>query len=500
MSFDRLAAALDQGVENGVLADASMVRGIEVATARTWLFLLGYLDRDNGKKVPDDQLLAAQNRFCAEAGLAQHAGDSGPQFVHAMARFLAFDPREYTEATRDTGAANRFGEVGPDSPLMLRAIHVRLYALDLVEELPGGKSDRSKVEKGLNDLADIYALLGLGPLDPGLTTATVEALFDHHRVIERLRQEPHSLTLAHKANSTTKQRRQGKELVKRYVNAIGRIELWLIGYLSRPRAKMWATDTSNHSLPAAMRAFWRDQPESTRPSRQHIEDLTGFFFDRVRWVTEGTADDDSTQDEALRQTLIEDPALARTVRRETESLGARLLDGVRRVARFIVGWIRRRLGGLIALARNIASVLANRVRSVFAVVRDIVHSVGDSWRFLTAKPLPGSDHRALVMIHDGDFDFLLLVNPGARPELVTRIARGIAAMARLFSHTTRFVSHLVSTFIGIARVAGLGGWFGALLAMLSFRQRLEEMRDLLRRIREQRELIEAGGGAAMASA
>jgi hypothetical protein len=73
-------------------------------------------------------------------------------------------------------------------------------------------------------------------------------------------------------------------------------------------------------------------------------------------------------------------------------------------------------------------------------------------------------------------------------------------MARLFSHTTRFVSHLVSAFIGIARVAGLGGWFGALLAMLSFRQRLEEMRDLLRRIREQRDLIEAGGGAAMASA
>jgi hypothetical protein len=242
-----------------------------------------------------------------------------------------------------------------------------------------------------------------------------------------------------------------------------------------------------------MRAFWRDQPEVERPSRSHLEDLTGFFFDRVQVVMESVAADENLQDAELQQKLLNDPVLARKVKRETESLGSRLIDGIRRVARFITGWIRNGLGGLIALARNIASVLANKARNVFTAVRDVVFSIGDSWKFLTSKPLPGSDPQHLVMIHDRDFDFLLLVNPQAKPDKVLSISNTVAAMARLFSYTARLVDQLVSAFINIAKKAGIGGWFGAVLAMLSFRSRLVEIKDVLRLMREQRVLIEAMG-------
>ena len=46
-----MKTALDQGVENGVLADEALVQGIELAAARTWLFLLGYI-KDDKKKTP----------------------------------------------------------------------------------------------------------------------------------------------------------------------------------------------------------------------------------------------------------------------------------------------------------------------------------------------------------------------------------------------------------------------------------------------------------------
>ena len=493
MSFNRLATALDQGVEKGVLADEALVQGIELATARTWLFLLGYIKDDNKRKSLDGLLQTGLARFCIDAGIELPENGLSDQILDVLTRLLSFEPPLPDEPGGENNAIDRFGDFDLNSPLMLRAISVRLYALDLTKKLPGKQPDTAEINRGLRKLSEVFSLLQLGSLPAGLTREAVDALFDHKLLVQRLRREKHGLTLAHPASSGTSQRRKSKALVKSYVNAIGRIELWLIGYLSRPREKMWPRDTSNRSLPAAMKAFWRDQPETERPSRIHLEDLTGFFFDRVQVVMESVAGDEHLQDEELQQKLLNDPELARKVKRETESLGSRLIDGIRRVARFITGWIRRGLGGLIALARNIASVLANKARNVFAAVRDVVFSIGDSWKFLTSKPLPGSDPQHLVMIHDRDFDFLLLVNPQAKPDKVLGISNAVAAMARLFSYTARLVDQLVSAFINIAKKAGIGGWFGAVLAMLSFRSRLREIKDVLRLIREQRVLIEAMG-------
>jgi hypothetical protein len=491
VSFNRLATALDQGVENGVFADEALVQGIELAAARTWLFLLGYIKDDNKKKSLDGQLQTGLARFCVAAGIEQAKDGLSDQILDALTRLLSFEPPLPDEPGGGNKAIDRFGNFDLHSPLMLRAISVRLYALDLTKKLPGKQLSKAEIIRGLAKLSEVFSLLQLDSLPAGLTQEAVDALFDHKLPVQRLRKEKHALTLAHPPGSGAHQRRKSKALVKSYVNAIGRIELWLIGYLSRPREKMWPRDASNRSLPAAMRAFWRDQPETERPSRAHLEDLTGFFFDRVQVVMESVADDEHAQEEELQQKLLNDPELARKVKRETESLGSRLIDGIRRVARFIAGWIRKGLGGLIALARNIASVLASRARNVFAAVRDVVFSIGDSWKFLTSKPLPGSDPQHLVMIHDRDFDFMLLVNPQAKPDRVLSISSTVAAMARLFSYTSRLVDQLVSAFINIAKKAGIGGWFGAVLAMLSFRSRLREIKDVLRQIREQRLLIEA---------
>jgi hypothetical protein len=127
---------------------------------------------------------------------------------------------------------------------------------------------------------------------------------------------------------------------------------------------------------------------------------------------------------------------------------------------------------------------------VFTAVRDVIFSIGNSWKFLTSKPLPGSDPHHLIMIHDRDFDFQLVFNPQAMPAKVLRISNTIAAMAGLFLQTTRLVDQLITAFVGIAKRAAIGGWFGALLALLSLRAFVGEMKEILRRIHEWRLLVE----------
>lgn len=490
MSLDQFTRALDEGVENGVLGEAKQVRGIEVATARTWLFLLGYIKRDNEKRSLDEVLLTGLEKFRKDSGIVSVDGGLDAETLGTLRKLMSFDPRSAEGSDVDGDPGIRFRSLPADGPLMLRAVGVRLYALDLVERLPGRDPDIRAIQRGLERFSRITALLNLKAASSSLTHATIAALYDSEPVIERLRKEKQSLTIAHPQASSTRQRRDNRKLVKNYINALARIELWLIGYLTRPRKRMWSRDNTNRSLPSALRAFWRDQPEAVRPPARQREVLAGHFFDRVQAVIESATEESMERDEELQQKILDDPKLAKAVMKETRSLGARLLDGVRRVSRFILGWIHKGLGGLLALARNIASVMANRVRKVFAAVHDVVLSMADSWQYLTGKPMQGSHPDHLVLFHDMDFDFILVAHPEADFSRVKRISGLVAVMANLFAATVTFIDRLVSLFVSVVRRAGLGGWFGAILAMLSIRHRIGEMREIVHRIRQGRRLIE----------
>lgn len=104
--------------------------------------------------------------------------------------------------------------------------------------------------------------------------------------------------------------------------------------------------------------------------------------------------------------------------------------------------------------------------------------------------MKGSHPDHLVLFHDMDFDFILVAHPEADFSRVKRISGLVAVMANLFAATVTFIDRLVSLFVSVVRRAGLGGWFGAILAMLSIRRRIGEMRDIVQRIRQGRRLIE----------
>jgi hypothetical protein len=369
---------------------------------------------------------------------------------------------------------------------------LRLYSLDFLPRRPDAGLDRDGLREALAAFADTYRLLGLGRLKAELAPETVAALFGHAALRRRFALEEGEAEPDHAPNASNQQLRKDRRAVRELADAVARIELWLIGYLARPRRLMEANDDTNKSLPAALRAFWRDQPAEAQPDKRLRNDAIGLFFRQAETITLTTADDDPLgSDEVLRDRLENDPELARQVVAETRSLGARIVDGVRRVARFIGNWIRRRLGGLLALARNIARALIGRTRKVFSAVRQIVSSLRDSWDFVFRKPVPGSDPRQLLVLHDRDFDFTLVAYAGADPARVTGLGRRLAALARLLRLAMSFLRQLTGAFVGVARRFGIGGWFGAVMALLEAGPRIQRMIVLAREMRAQREMLAA---------
>lgn len=490
MSRDKFASALDQGVAEGILPDEADRHGAETRTVRTWLFLLGYIRRNTESAQADRELCDGLRALRRDSGMNTVENGLDAEILPLLRRLLCFDPDAAMQGT-NLSIRRRFSGIALDSPLMSRAICLRLYALDFLDRLPGEKPDRKKMLAGLREFSRIYSLLGLGNVSPAVDRQTITALFDPYPVLRKLQDNDQATAIWHPEGSSTSAKRRNRELVKKYVNAVARIELWLIGYLSRPRKHMWSRDQANRSLPSALRAFWRDQPEQVRPPARKLEYLDGSFFQRLQAVIEFPAGGHDSDQEALQAELLGNPELAKAVRRETMSLGARLLDGAKRTARFVIGWIRMRLRQLVALARTMASLISSSVRNTFGVVRDTVFALGVSWRFLTRNPLPGSSPEHLLLFHDKDFDFVLLQNPNANPLQVRKISDSVAFMARLLAATGRFVGQLIDAFLLYARRSGFGGWFGALITLLGADRRIDEMRETAYLIRATRNQLDA---------
>ncbi|MEM9303121.1 MAG: hypothetical protein AAGE01_13475 [Pseudomonadota bacterium] len=483
MDLVTLGRALDDGVTEGVLPTEGEPVGAELRAARTWLFLLGYLKRDTESDSLDREFLVGLNAFRAEAAIGD--GSATNQFetesLTALMRMVCFElPTDHGGFQLANG--HRFAKLLPGSRASTRAIALRLYALDLLARPPrfGERHDEllARTEAGIRRFSAVSALLGFRPSPSAVTANTVAALFDFEAMLARLRtgQGPF---VSHPDRTSPRKRRRDDELANRVVDALARIELWLVGYLARPRRHLWPRDNANRSLPSALRAFWRDRPESDRPPSRELEAVDRRFFVSIAALGSSDAQSDALEDDELQAALEQDHELAKAVRKESRSIGARLLDGLKRAARFVLGWFRSKLRKLIALARSLAGLLVRRVRRVFADVRLVLYALRDSWRFLIRKPVPGSSVDQLLVLHDKDFDFVLLQDIEADVDAVRVMGRRLSLTARMMAGSSRFVSLLLNAVITLAKRSGIGGWFGVVLVLANVHHWWGDMREVV---------------------
>ncbi len=158
---------------------------------------------------------------------------------------------------------------GKANPALLRATHLRLFALGLMPHKPRG-IDRPVIRGGLGRFIEAIDALGFGieetgieNLMPDLHLDTLTLLFDEDELIRRLGASENLMPKQH----------AGLQSARALVINIAKIELWLLGYDVDPRgfhhddiSTGLKTTELNHTSPLfkAMKQFWMDKGQSAR--------------------------------------------------------------------------------------------------------------------------------------------------------------------------------------------------------------------------------------------
>ena len=458
MSIGELARTLDEASDEGRVApldapDSGELDPDRVRVLRSRLYMLGYIDADNGRGEWDGALDIACRAFDREAALpradARASWDALDELV-CVERPLRI--REWLD--------------NPDRmPALRRAAHLRLFCLGFAPLGPRPRDTGDELARGLGAFVQLLGLLD--PSDPVIadfSAPLLERLFDHDGWIERFAASGDTIGIRQPANASRAETLANRERVRTFVLAVARIELWLQGYSALPRPRVPADAQGlSETVRRAMLDFWADQPEELRPGKSDRADVDGGFFRRLAALRR-EAERAGNRDAEMFALLETDADLQRQVRDEVRSLGARIWDGVRRAARWIHALFDRVAKTVRQVARNIARVLYGGAARALGLLRNSMCAVIEAARFVTPGTMQGSDPAHLVVRHDADFDLLLLVNASGNRTTSMAIATRLSLQARLAAVGVRIVGHVAELLTDALRGVTIG-WLALMLVL-----------------------------------
>jgi len=460
-----------------------------IRTLRNRLFNLGYLGADDNSALLDDTIKHAIRAFQKEAGLTQDAW-VGEQTWSALQALVSFE-----EPAHLPGWFNN-GEAGP---ALMRATHLRLFALGLMANKPG-LINRSVIRAGLGRFLDAIDALGFDNvtgaenLMPDLHLDTLTLLFDEDGLIRRLGASERLLPRQH----------AGLHSARTLLVNIAKIELWLLGYDVDPRGFQdedivtgrSATELNHTSaLFKAMKQFWVDKGQSARStmrSRTYLgKSFRRFCFELYRDLDQADALPDS--DELFEQ-FRDDKHFIQTVWDHVSTFGARLWDGVRRMW----GWFKRVIKSAASVAGDVMKgvsriayhYILKSYEAVQAVVKAMVHSI----RFFTQQRLDISGRKQTVVFHDLDFDFRAVIHSTDAPADVRAIAASLQRKSSIFRISCNIFSALLHVLKGVVNGA-FTGWATLLMALLQLYRRTAQWAPALIEAQQQDERLNAAQGA-----
>ncbi len=472
--IEEIDALLTQATEEGVVPELPATEEEvlakpqlpgQVLSARTWLYLLGYL-RKRQLDVPeiDNPLRRAIREFQTEAQL-EVDGWIGEQTWSALQQLVSFEaPIELDRWFESNGAP---------TPALERSVKARLHVLGFCRSRQ--PRSPSRVRRALKRFAIIAEMLGLaeGRLMSAIVPATVRVLFDQDRILERLGQ----------AGNDFSTDRRGRK----FVICVAKVELFLHGFDIHPdgNARFDCPDqkiypTGRYPLYHAMRSFWQGLGVSDSEARVRALKVTGQLF---RELAALDADPVATSGDADLESLVSaveaaDEGEKRRIWNRLQRLGARIWDGMRRAFRWMRKLLGRGLRKVAGRACNIARLLGHHAGRIAAAMKKILAVLKETVAFLFEDELAGSDPEQIVIRKEG-LDFDLFIVAGADPERVRSLVDRFQEQAERFALAVRIVGLLVATVIDVAKKVALGGWLGLLVALVKIVPRAREMMDQL---------------------
>ena len=484
-SLGKLGDALDGLSTDGHLYDdeaPASEHERRVRISRTYLWLLGYLKKDKGQGTADDTYREAARRFQMDVGLGPDTRLSDEAW-----RVL----RELAPYDTDTNVRRWIAdETG--SSVFRRAVHLRLFSYGLISKAPPHKEPtgaalrryQDKFAQALEHFARLVSLFGLAddPLQPTLNEQLLSLLFAHRGLIAGI-QNPGGRGIALYAThpDLPLARTRLKRLRRRFLGNLIAVELWLLGYEVRPGNFNPEGPNGREvggGVHGALKQFASDRDKANRYKRS--VELNAWFFDEAG-VLQETPVDDAEIDETQLNEVLTQPKRMTKLSKTYQSLGARIIDGVRRVVSWVFGWIRKVFRAVKQLLRNIARALHQGALVIYKHLRAVMSVVAEGFRYVLRTPVGGSDWQSVYAHKDMDFDMDVFINSSATPERVSGFFQALSLRVRAME----VGGALLCLIFGIIRTIisatnAVLGWLGLVIALVKLANRLKRGVELAR--------------------
>lgn len=482
-SFERLGGALDGLSDEGHIDDddAPASGGRRVRISRTYLWLLGYLKKDNGKAETDNDYRQAVGRFQSDLALSSSEvlNDQG---WNALRQLVQYD------SDTDVSRWLRDAKV---RPVLERAVRVRLFSYGLIKTRPSHKAlsgrklekQRKFLREALENFARVVSRLRLidEHLVPGFNEALLKLLFSHEGLTRRIQWagDGYRVFSGHPdlpVNETT-----ASKLTKGFVGNMALVELWLLGYEVRPGK--FAPDSAHHrdrdgTLHAALDKFSRDR-QLPNANTDQIK-VGKWFFDEAHAIGDTDPSDATVSDEQLNQILANKKK--RTKLEESyKSLGARILDGIKRAVTWVIG-VFRRIGRFVKqLIRNVARVIHKGIAPIINHLKAMIRVSAIGFSYFFSSPVAGSSIDSVYVRKRSDFDMEVFINSNASQEEVDVFFRTLALIVRAMRLGGRIIGSIWDFIRAAIKLSNaVIGWLSLILSLMKFGNWFRQMVDLAR--------------------
>jgi len=473
-----LEAELSRAENEGVVAPVpetqsrffkEEARGSLLPALRDRLFRLGYLKTRKETSGIDEALTAAIRQMQSEAGLSVD-GWVGAETWTALQELFAFDPSTNIERWIDqTGW----------SDALHRAVYLRLISFGYIE-------GRTRASLGsITRYLRLWRRTLLILEAPGITVNT--PLRDH-RLLHYLF-DLDSLSglvppLGDRLDELINGRRAESKRLRRFLNCLLQIELWLLGYervkpLGKPLTIKWGRRRVGHHggshhaahivkgtsvFARTIHEFWVDSGQ-VRSLRDDGEVLRHSFALLATLGNEDARDADSERNTQVAQVIEEVEKREAEVAREWEkrTLLGRLWDGAKRVWRFLKDLFRRAVAKLSLLARAAYQLAAEG----FTIFRRSIEVFSEGLGLLWSPEIAGSNE-SISMYHDRDFDFKVFINQQGNSNDICEFFEGLERRLRSLRASLRILQIGFRIAMAAARLTqGPWGWWKLLRSMIA---------------------------------
>ncbi|MDT8399192.1 MAG: peptidoglycan-binding domain-containing protein [Pseudomonadales bacterium] len=465
----KLGTALDELSERGHLDDGAARQEDErhIPVSRTYLWLLGFLKRDNGKHVIDRELRQAIAAFQSELGMPAD-GRLDDITRRSLYRLTSFDQQV---------AGSWLTRLAPE--LLARAVHLRLFSYGLLKRPPPCRTRtltgarladyRQSLTLALEDFVRLSSLLGFarGLLTPGFNAAVLALLFDHNRLVQSMPVAGDGFRLLPPHPQLPLRDRAARTLVKGFISNLALVELWLLGYDVRPgnfSAEGPHGEEGQGSLFSALDKFARDRRLDV--VNNHSIMLGAWFFREVHTIQQEGSTEDAFEATEL-DALLHDHQKMASLEKVYKTLGARLFDGIKRAVSWVKGFLRKALGTLQRWLRNIARVLHRSAAAVYRQLQAIVRVVVMGFDYFFRSPVPGSDTGNVHIRKTADFDMVVSISSGATAEGISAFFSALDLRLRAMRLGGRFIAEIWRLVQSVIEAtAATLGWLGLLFVLV----------------------------------